>query len=51
MLDLAKAKEQVAAEQKLLKEAEEFLKLGDQVEADKKLSEYERIREQQPYMK
>jgi hypothetical protein len=51
MLDIAKARKQLAAEKELLNKAEELLMLGNQVEADKVLSEYERIREQQPYMK
>jgi hypothetical protein len=51
MIDIAKAKKQLAAEQKLLEEAEQFLIQGNQVEAEKKLSEYERISVEQPYMK
>lgn len=51
MLDITKAKKQNAAERKLLEEAEQFLIQGNQVEADKKLSEYEKISIEQPYMK
>jgi len=51
MLDIAKARKQLAAEKELLNKAEELLMLGKWVEADEVLSEYNRMRAEQPYMK
>jgi hypothetical protein len=52
MLDIAKARKQLAARKKSFSnKAEELLMLGKWVEADEVLSEYERMRAEQPYMK